>query len=161
MWREKGVRYNCSRIDRNLVNESLSKFGFPMISRRNVIRGIGGTAVATLTVPGGVLSPGEADAASPAPVNDEPEQLLYELARLEARYYTEEGVAMMLACENLAGSPATGFEPGELNRRFTDDFVRHADALAGLRSDLAEQDVAAIVELIAYRDLASTASVDE
>lgn len=129
-----------------------------MISRRKLIRGIGGSAMAAAAVSSGILRTADARAADlpgMVPKEEEAEQVLYEIARLEARYYTEEGVAMVLSCENLAAPTLESFEPNELNGRFASGFQHYAALLAELRSDLSDQDVAAIVELLAWRDFAS------
>lgn len=127
-----------------------------MIDRRNLLKGIGGSAVAAVAASGGALQFKEAQAASHGglvPDNEEAEDILYEIARLDARYYTEEGVAMVLSCEDLAAPGPASFEPTEFNRQFSAAFQHYADVLGQLRSDLATSNVATVVELLAWRDL--------
>jgi hypothetical protein len=87
--------------------------------------------------------------------DEEREQVLYELARLDARYYTEEGVAMVLACEDLDREGPGDFVPREINERFSVAYRHYADLLGELRRDLGEQDAVAVLELLACRDFES------
>lgn len=127
-----------------------------MIDRRKLLIGTG--AAATYALATGIApSRGAAAADGPGPVGEtaEKEQLLYELARLEARYYTEEGVAMVLACENLAAPgdvSAVSYRPGEMNERFSGAYRHYADELNALRRDLDDQDAVAVLEYLAWRD---------
>lgn len=135
-----------------------------MINRRKLIHGIAGSAVAAAGVSGGILRTADArnaDLPGLVPKEEEAEQVLYEIARLDARYYTEEGVAMLLSCENLAAPTLESFEPDELNARFAAGFQHYAALLAELRSDLSGQDVATIVELLAWRDFANVGGSHE
>jgi hypothetical protein len=128
-----------------------------MMDRRKLLIGTG--AAATYAFSASIL-PSRDAAASGRPElvseNEETEQLLYELARLEARYYTEEGVAMVLACENLAVPPgdasAASFGPGNLNERFSCAYRHYVNQLNELRRDLGEHDAVAVLEYLAWRD---------
>ena len=129
-----------------------------MIDRRKLLIGAGAAAAYGLS-PGLGRSSDATAAAIPAPAaGGDAEQLLYELARMEARYYTEEGVAMVLACENLAanpdGEPPDSFEPGEINEVFSSAFRQYSAQLGELRRDLTGQDAVAILEYLAWLDLA-------
>jgi hypothetical protein len=85
-----------------------------MMDRRKLLIGTG--AAATYAFSASIL-PSRDAAASGRPElvseNEETEQLLYELARLEARYYTEEGVAMLRPAMNM-NTIATASMRGEL-----------------------------------------------
>ena len=89
------------------------------------------------------------------------DQLLQGLSRIAARDYSEEGVAVFLACENLTGTrdgnPVQAFVPLTLNAQLAGDFNRYARMLPNLRPEVSEADIAALVELLAYRDLAAAA----
>lgn len=90
-------------------------------------------------------------AAAPAPA----ELLLDELSRVAARAYSEEGIPMILAGEDLAGGGSgapEGFEPGAQNERLAGAFREYAALLPGLDRERTEYDVAMLVELLALRD---------
>jgi|GEM_PF-3013521 len=93
--------------------------------------------------------------ASAAQPHDPAEVLLAELARLEARAYSEEGIPVFLACEDLAGTangaPA-GFTPGPMNAGLAEAYRNYAALLPGLERERTEYDAAEIVELLAERD---------
>ncbi len=92
------------------------------------------------------------------PQDEDAEQLFAALEHLENRYYTEEGTAMILACENLssisAEQPANRIS-AEMNQRFYAGFQHYAELLLRLETEPVTADVAAIVELLAYRELAA------
>jgi hypothetical protein len=129
-----------------------------MIDRRKLIKAAGASAVAVMA-PSSTLSQSRvADSGASSrliPADEEAEQILYELASFEARYYAEEGTCMVLACENLADKTSGAFVADATNRRFSEAFDHYAALLSELRSDLTEQDVAPVVELIAHRDFAA------
>ena len=82
-----------------------------------------------------------------------------DLKRLDARVYSEEGIPMFLACENL-GPNQTSSEhppspPTHLNVILASAFHRYADQWQHTRTDAPNADVARIVELLADRDLAA------
>ena len=81
------------------------------------------------------------------------------LNRLGARVYSEEGIPMFLACENLGPnqtSPARApVPPTPLNETVASAFHRYADEWQHTRPDAPVTDVAKIVELLAYRDFAA------
>ncbi len=97
--------------------------------------------------------PGTARADRPDP--EAAERLADELRRLEARAYSEEGIPMFLAGENLAataaGAPA-GFEPSALNRQLAAAYRDYAALLPGLEREMTEYDAATLVELLADKD---------
>ncbi|HEX5787560.1 MAG TPA: hypothetical protein VFY03_05235, partial [Woeseiaceae bacterium] len=92
--------------------------------------------------------------AQPAAAPAFAELLVDELSRVAARAYSEEGIPMYLAGEDLAGgrgAPA-GFEPGALNARLAGEFRDYAAELPGLDRERTEYDAAMLVELLALRD---------
>lgn len=82
------------------------------------------------------------------------DQLLLDLKRLEARTYSDEGVAVFLACENLAAtSSSESSRPARsLNATLVADFHRLTQALPRVRSDLSGADVPKLVEVLAERN---------
>lgn len=115
-----------------------------MIDRRFLLQALA-AAVAT------ALSRG----ASAAQPHDPAEILLAELNRLEARAYSEEGIPVFLACENLAGKTTgvpAGFTPGPMNAELAQAYRSYAALLPGLERERTEYDAAEIVELLAERD---------
>jgi hypothetical protein len=81
-----------------------------------------------------------------------------ELARLEKRMYSEQGIPMFLACDNL---PRTESIEAVRTRALPSSgplvaaFRRYVEALPQVRTDATEVDVAKIVELLADQDIAS------
>lgn len=85
-------------------------------------------------------------------------QLLAELARLDARVYPEEGIPMLLACDNLEperGSSAQAAVEPAATAGLAASFRHLARTLPEVRSNLTEWDVAKLVELLAERDFAA------
>ena len=79
--------------------------------------------------------------------------------RLVKRVYSEEGIPMFLACENLAPGQSTK-EPSNitltsLNQDLSAALRRDADAWRCIRPDTAPSDLAKIVEILADRDFAA------
>ncbi len=126
-----------------------------MINRRKLVKGIGASAIAVATPSVGVGEAHFTDASVLVTDSEEAERILYELASFDARYYSEEGVPMVLICEDLAATPDSSFVPNATNSHFSEAFNKYASLLGELRRDLAEQDVASVVELIAHRDFSS------
>jgi hypothetical protein len=133
-----------------------------MVNRRRLLHGLGASALATWVMPetAGSMPASKADGPTDLVAEyEQAEDLLYELARLNARYYSEEGVAMVLACENLvpgaAESSADAFFPGAMNHRFRSAFRHYAELLDALRVDLAAEDATAVIEFVSYKDFES------
>ncbi len=130
-----------------------------MIQRRDVLFGLGGIVVGALAALARPfrMNPGEAPE-SPSgivpPTDTSAEDLRREFERMEMRYYTQEGVAVFLACENLADpeSALSGFEPGPLNAEIESQLLDHANMLLSSGDEPPETDVAQIVQLLAERD---------
>jgi hypothetical protein len=85
------------------------------------------------------------------------ERLARELARLDMRDYSQEGIPMFLACENLSIEDRN---PGAVTRlpsnaALARSFRRYADELPNVRANVTEHDVAKLVELLADQDFAA------
>ena len=117
-----------------------------MIDRRFVLQALTAAGLAELPA----LALAERLAAVPAA-----EQLFAELARIEARAYSEEGIPMLLACEDLAarstGVPA-GFAPTDENEALAAAYRAYAALLPELEREMTEYDAANLVELLALAD---------
>ncbi len=90
--------------------------------------------------------------------NAEDDGLRADLSSMGSRVYSEEGVPMFLACENLSGSGSAAAEApisSALNRKVVSAFRRYADEWQQMRPDAPASDVAKILELLADRDFAS------
>ena len=87
------------------------------------------------------------------------EKLITELARLETRDYSREGIPMLLACENLVPdgtSEVAAAAPLASNLELAATFRQYAASLPEVRNDLTEGDVAKLVELLAMQDFAAS-----
>ena len=82
------------------------------------------------------------------------DELAAGLARIEARAYSEEGIPMFLACEDLAlgGGVPAGFEPAALNEKLAATYREYAERLPALERERTEYDAANLVELLALAD---------
>jgi hypothetical protein len=138
----------------------------PVTSRRKILYGIGGAILSAWAlvfwVPSRrrlIVDERQDTTGSEVEDTENADQLLQDLSRLAARDYSEEGVAVFLACENLAemehGKPTQAFVPSALNQQLSGDFNRYARMLPQLRPEVSEADIAALLELLAYRDLAA------
>lgn len=117
-----------------------------MIDRRFTLQALLAAAIGKLPGIGRA-----AEVADTAPA----ELLIDELSRIEARSYSEEGIPMFLAGEDLAGgtngAPA-GFRPATLNKALADAYREYAALLPELEREMSEYDAANLVELLALRD---------
>lgn len=119
-----------------------------MIDRRFTVKALLTTAVASIT---GIVR---------AAVRPDPAAELLEdaLHRLDTRAYSEEGIPVFLAgedlsAEGLAGSGAPeGFSPDALNRRLAAAYRDYAKLLPGLERERTAYDAALLVELLAEQD---------
>lgn len=116
------------------------------LPRRDVLKGLVGSLLA---VGAGWLHPRRLRAGSTASLREE-------LDRLVTRDYAEQGIEMFLAGEDLAGGAETpvppGFQATALNRELAGALRADAAQLQALRDDLGEDDVAALVERLAWRE---------
>ena len=83
-------------------------------------------------------------------------RLREDLARLTPREYSEEGIPVFLACEDLVvqtmpRSPAT---ITSFNAALVADFRKNVEAWQRLHPDAASADVAKVIEVLADRDFA-------
>jgi hypothetical protein len=81
-----------------------------------------------------------------------------DLARLGGHVYSEEGIPMFLACENLAAGQTSrdrGTPPSALNEKIATAFHRYASEWQRMHPDAPAGDAAKIVELLAGRDFAA------
>lgn len=102
---------------------------------------------------------GQARAPATASGDELGDQVLKDLTRLGSRVYSEEGIAVFLACENLVrggdGAPVVLPAPEPLNTALAATFRRYAEVLPRVRPNVTEGDVAKLVELLAERDFAA------
>ena len=78
------------------------------------------------------------------------EHILQDIEALRARDYSEVGVSMVLACENLADEQPLATNPAD--RHVYNAFTLYVDMFLEQRPDASEDDVAAIIELVAHKD---------
>ncbi len=77
-----------------------------------------------------------------------------DLARLGQHVYSDEGIPMFLACQDLGASKATALSASsaDLNRKVASAFHRYAAEWHRLHPDAPASEVAKIVEILADRD---------
>ena len=81
-------------------------------------------------------------------------RLLRDLERIGARVYSQEGIPMLLACQNL--EPGARRLPGSrMGAAFAARFRRLAETYARVHPKPDERDAAKIIELLAAQDLAA------
>ena len=80
-----------------------------------------------------------------------------EMTRIGSRVYSEEGVPMFLACQNMALAQSTlaPAATASLNRKVASAFSRYAKQYQQVKPDATAADVAKIIELLAERDFAA------
>ncbi len=131
-----------------------------MIDRRDVLRALAATAIGGVTPLSSTLAWTQTPAATPpAPASTgQPkdsateDRLRKELDALAAREYSEEGVPVLLACEDLVGKKVPGPKLTDFNRAFAAEFYRTGEAWKHLRPDAAAGDVGKVIEVLADRD---------
>ena len=84
-------------------------------------------------------------------------RLQQDLERLSGRVYSEEGIPMVLACENLVPSQttSTAFVPTALNRNLSSAFRRDTNTFEHMKPDASAADIAKIIEMLADRDFSA------
>lgn len=85
-----------------------------------------------------------------------PERLSQDLERLGKRTYSDQGIPVLLICENRApASPGSrgGRLPGKESRWLAAEFRRQVEVFKRLRSQRTEEDVPKLIEVLADRDL--------
>jgi hypothetical protein len=96
---------------------------------------------------------GEVSAQAAKPADNFDDRLSSALAGLSKRVYSEEGVAMFLACENRTAKQT--LPTSSLNSNIQSAFRRSADAWHRMHPQAPAKDAAKIVELLAYQDFAN------
>ncbi|MFN2974413.1 hypothetical protein [Terriglobus aquaticus] len=80
-------------------------------------------------------------------------QLQDAMTRLSSRVYSEEGIPMILACEDLTAShPVAPLYSKPTNDRVAPAFQQYIEAWGRLHPDAPADDVAKLIELLSYRD---------
>ncbi len=87
------------------------------------------------------------------------DRLRSDIARIAPRANSEEGVPVILACENLVtsktSSKAKSVQLTTFNAAVVAEFRKNAEAWGRVRPNPAEADVAKLIQILAYRDFAS------
>ena len=117
-------------------------------------------ALVRLLQSGQAQTPGPASSNQPRdPVKDAiDERLRQDLARLAPRANSEEGVPVLLACEDLVAAKTTQRAAVTLtafNTSLGSDFRTNSEAWQRIHPDAAETDVAKLVEVLADRAFAN------
>ncbi len=135
-----------------------------MANRRRILFGIGGALLAAWALLSWapsrrrrIVDERHDNTGTVTPDLQDADQLLQDLSRLAARDYSEEGIAVFLACENLAAAKdkktEPAFVPSALNEQLAGEFNRYVRLLPQLRPEVTEADLATLVELLADRNL--------
>jgi hypothetical protein len=82
--------------------------------------------------------------------------LRQDLERMGSRAYSDEGIAVFLACETVSGQAAPG--PTELSATVAAQFRANAAAWQRIYPDAPDTDVSKVIEVIAERDFNRAAS---
>lgn len=137
-----------------------------MMDRRDVLELFGKAAVAgagrwliKLTgSPIGKESQSSATPAASAGTKAFDEHLALEMKRLDKRVYSEEGIPMLLACENLVPNAATGMPvvlpTTEFNKVFSSAFRQYAEAWQRLLPGATDASIPKVLEFLADMDFA-------
>lgn len=87
------------------------------------------------------------------------EALQWQLQRWARRDTSEQSAPMFLGLENLAASdPLQSYVPDQLNQQLAAKFERYADLLLQFKPEADENDVAALVVLLAEQELVPEAA---
>ena len=91
------------------------------------------------------------------------DRLRKDVARLSPRVYSEEGIPVFLACENLVH---TSHEPATvaltpMNKALASALERNAEAWQRIRPDAQAKEVAQLIEVLAYRDFTQGGTTEE
>ena len=81
-------------------------------------------------------------------------QLQADMTRLATRVYSEEGIPMILACEDLTAKKPVVPASRVMNAAVAPAFHRYVEAWQHMHPDAPVGDVAKLTELLAYRDFA-------
>ncbi len=91
------------------------------------------------------------------------DRLSKDIARLSPRVYSEDGIPVFLACENLVPTP---HQPAEvaltpMNAALASAIHRNAEAWQRIRPHAEGKEVAQLIEVLAYRDFANGGTTEE
>jgi hypothetical protein len=81
-------------------------------------------------------------------------QLQADMTLLAKRVYSEEGIPMILGCEDLTAKTPVAPASLAMNRAVAPAFHKYVEAWQHLHPDAPVGDVAKLLELLAYRDFA-------
>ena len=138
-----------------------------MMNRREALVAIAaatGSAVSPKAALARLLESGQAHHESPsgAPPNETisavDARLREDLERLAPRAYSEEGIPVFLACEDLAPD-RTSRQPAaaltRFNAAFAADLRKNAEAWQRIHPDATDEDLGKLIQVLADRDFAS------
>ncbi len=129
-----------------------------VINRRGVLLAIAlaafGRAARGLTWVGIPEADRSSDFLETQAVHSADARLRNDLSLLAGRVYSEEGIPMVLACENLVPGPSS-FVPTALNHMLSSAFIRDTNTYEHMKPEASAADVAKIVEMLADRDFAA------
>ena len=137
-----------------------------MMNRRRALVAIAvatGSAVSSKAALARLLESGQAhhDASSGAQredaVNEVDVRLREDLARLAPRAYSEEGIPVFLACEDLVSNRTSRHFAATLtpfNAALAADLRKNAEAWQRIHPDATDADIAKLIEVLADRDFA-------
>ena len=137
-----------------------------MMNRRGALVALGAAAIGAVPSSSALvrlLQSGMAQMPGAAPGNQPEdaankavdERLRQDLARLAPRAYSEEGVPVFLACEDLVTAKTSQESTAELtpfNKTLASDFRKTAEAWRRIHPDAPYTDVAKVIEVLADRD---------
>jgi hypothetical protein len=83
------------------------------------------------------------------------DRLRKDIARLGPREYSEEGIPVFLACENLAASKNASVKLTAFNAALAAEFRKNAAAWQRIKPDAPDADVAKLIEVLAERDFSN------
>ena len=137
-----------------------------MMNRRKAlvaIAAVTGSAVSSKAALARLLESGQAhhESSSGAPpkeaISAVDARLREDLARLAPRAYSEEGIPVFLACEDLAPG-RTSRQPAatltRFNAAFAADLRKNAEAWQRIHPDATDADIGKLIEVLADRDFA-------
>ena len=129
-----------------------------MVDRRTTLLAMVGAGL-SCTAMGRMLEQGPTDAsnsAAPAP-QAEDRALTADLATLGSHEYSDEGIAVFLACVDLIAEQAgTPVPPAtDFSKHVARDLRRYGDAWRHMHPDAPDTDASKVIEVLAARDFAN------
>ncbi len=122
-----------------------------MMNRRDALLAMSATAVAGIR-PFHTTWLRLLQTAAPESIDD---RLRKDIARLGPREYSEEGIPVFLACENLAASKSASVKLTAFNAALAAEFRKNAAAWQRIKPDAPDADVAKLIEVLAERDFSN------